>query len=80
MKRLSLVALIAAIGAHGAAAKAVPSKLPSAKTLATVPGLVESFGQDGDHLVWARARDASGAARPSPGARSLRPADLGSTA
>ena len=57
MKRLSLVALIAAIGAHGAAAKAVPSKLPSAKTLATVPGLVESFGQDGDHLVWARAGD-----------------------
>ena len=57
MKRLSLVALIAAIGAHGVAAKAVPSKLPPAKTLATVPGLVESFGQDGDHLVWARAGD-----------------------
>ena len=51
MKRLSLVALIAAIGAHGAAAKAVPSKLPSAKTLATVPGLVEKFATTGTKVT-----------------------------
>jgi Tol biopolymer transport system component len=48
------VGLIAALAAQGAAAKTVSLRLPPAKTLATVPGLVESFGQDGDHLVWAQ--------------------------
>src|SRR5438105_10024536 len=54
MKRLALVGLIAALAAEGAAAKDVAFRLPPATTLATVSGYIEGFGQDGNHLVWAR--------------------------
>jgi hypothetical protein len=53
MRGLVLVGCLAAAAAHGAAAETRAVALPRATTLATVPGYVEGFAQDGDRIVWA---------------------------
>jgi Tol biopolymer transport system component len=55
MRGLVLVGLLAAATAHGAAAEARGLRLPAPTTLAAVPGYVEGFAQDGNHVVWANS-------------------------
>jgi Tol biopolymer transport system component len=53
MRALLLVGLLATATAHGAAGEARALRLPAPTRLATVPGYVEGFAQDGNHIVWA---------------------------
>jgi Tol biopolymer transport system component len=55
VKAIVLAGLVAAVVVNGAAAGPVALKLPSARTLATVPGTIEAFAQDSNHLVWAKS-------------------------